>query len=583
MSHLLELSFGPVQDFIAAARRTADLWAGSRLLSDAARAACQSLLDDGAQLIYPAPERVTSTRPQASNLSNVVLCRVDVDAERVRVIAQRAQTAASASLHSAGQDAASHFPELLTARLEAQLGDALEAYAAWAAIDADGYQAAYRRLKSVFAARKSTRDFSAWTWGAEGTPKNSLDGLRETVLPEGPARRKLARKLRLSDGEQLDALGAIKRLRGRENRFVALTRVAAHGWIQRLDGETLKVLRTLYEPLVGLDWATRVEGAAFADLPYDAALLYPERLEGARSEAAQEADDTALSALDALRDALRAYWRQYGRPCPYAALLVADGDQMGRAVDAVTDAQGHTALTRAIAAFADDALDVLAQHDGQPVYAGGEDVMGLLPLAQAVSCPVALEAAFTQRAAQLPVPADKRPTLRVGVVIAHVLAPLGDIRGWGQEAEKDAKGSTQPTGHALALKLRIRAGHDITLRMRFATEHQADFTTLDHWATLYRDGRLPARIGYDARAIVLSTRAAHYPEGVAEAELRRLLDRADASGGKPLRAEDKQTLQARIAQLREEHPLPEALDRFAHELIVARWLSARNSADLGRL
>ncbi len=38
-SHLIALSIGPVQDFIAAARRTRDLWFGSHMLSEIAKAA----------------------------------------------------------------------------------------------------------------------------------------------------------------------------------------------------------------------------------------------------------------------------------------------------------------------------------------------------------------------------------------------------------------------------------------------------------------------------------------------------------------------------------------------------------------
>ena len=36
MEHLLAIALGPVQEFIATARRTRDLYAGSRLLAEAA-------------------------------------------------------------------------------------------------------------------------------------------------------------------------------------------------------------------------------------------------------------------------------------------------------------------------------------------------------------------------------------------------------------------------------------------------------------------------------------------------------------------------------------------------------------------
>lgn len=54
-SHLLALTVGPVQDFIAAARRTRDLWFRSHLLSEISKAAAKSLRDQGGKLIFPAP------------------------------------------------------------------------------------------------------------------------------------------------------------------------------------------------------------------------------------------------------------------------------------------------------------------------------------------------------------------------------------------------------------------------------------------------------------------------------------------------------------------------------------------------
>ena len=43
MTTVLILSFGPVQDFIAAARRSRDLWSGSWLLSEVCKAAALAL------------------------------------------------------------------------------------------------------------------------------------------------------------------------------------------------------------------------------------------------------------------------------------------------------------------------------------------------------------------------------------------------------------------------------------------------------------------------------------------------------------------------------------------------------------
>jgi CRISPR-associated protein Cmr2 len=53
-AHLLLVTLGPVQDFIAQARRTRDLWYGSHMLSELGRAAARALVGGDAQLIFPA-------------------------------------------------------------------------------------------------------------------------------------------------------------------------------------------------------------------------------------------------------------------------------------------------------------------------------------------------------------------------------------------------------------------------------------------------------------------------------------------------------------------------------------------------
>lgn len=58
MAHYLFLfTIGPVQEFIAAARRTRDLWAGSQLLSELSRTIAIALRDETKEnLIFPAPD-----------------------------------------------------------------------------------------------------------------------------------------------------------------------------------------------------------------------------------------------------------------------------------------------------------------------------------------------------------------------------------------------------------------------------------------------------------------------------------------------------------------------------------------------
>src|ERR1019366_8145180 len=75
--------------------------------------------------------------------------------------------------------------------------------------------------------------------GEAGVPKSSLDGARESVWMDGWDSAKLeaglARKLRVSPGEQLDAVGVVKRVAGGKANYPSVSRIAADPWLRGLD------------------------------------------------------------------------------------------------------------------------------------------------------------------------------------------------------------------------------------------------------------------------------------------------------------------------------------------------------------
>ena len=596
-THLLEIAFGPVQGFIASARRSRDLWAGSFVLSEIARAAGKALLAANAELIYPATGRVKRDNDdENSNLSNVLLARLpNADAALAREVAQDAIAAGRKRLSDFADIALKEWQdagvEIRKEIWNLQIDDALEAYAAWSELgdnNAD-YKIAYSRLKTAFAARKNTRGFgqlnppgAAWA----DAPKNSFDGLRESVLPKG--REQFPAKFGLSPGEQLDALGCIKRVEGRKESFTALTRLAAHDWLNVLPEDKLNDLRVVYEPLRALDLATRTKNPVYANFPYDAGLLFPERLEKEKKAATENGETQA--ALKRLEDELKPLWRDYGRPCPYAVLVVADGDRMGVFVDQAKFAEDHQEITQAIANFADQVPGLAQKSFGHSVFNGGEDLTVMYPLSSVVEGAAVLSEAFD---ASIKTVAERllgdkyekdRPTLRVGAAICHVLEPLGVIRQWADAAERFAKGEVglAAQGNALGLVLHVRAGHEIRVRLGF--NDTAAFTALEGWRTAYEEGLFPGRLAYDCRAIALDCEARGLPADVAEAELIRLLDRArERGGGKTISDVQRAALNARRKSHVMDQADPTGLKRLADELILARWLSAKSARDISNL
>ena len=272
----LVLSVGPVQSLIADARRTRDLWGGSWLLSEAARAAARKLheIHPGC-LVFPCPanpddELQPQDRPRAqdappgigaerhrgggiqprhapretANIANIL--RADValaDGAAIRALCDEAKRAAALRVEELAERALRRVGSPLCEEVwRAQIDDILECFAAWVEIadEDDGYMNAGRRLGGAINARKATRDFEPCRpLSGKPLPKSSLDGARETVLPRTLAAGS-ARKLRLSPGEPARRprrhqasgrrRGAVHRSAAHRGRFVdraAHTRSAA--------------------------------------------------------------------------------------------------------------------------------------------------------------------------------------------------------------------------------------------------------------------------------------------------------------------------------------------------------------------
>src|SRR5712691_6883822 len=76
-TYLLSVSIGPVQEFIAAARRTRDLWFGSYVLSELSKAAANAVARAGGgiqSLVFPAPQDHRDLEPSSPlTVANVIL------------------------------------------------------------------------------------------------------------------------------------------------------------------------------------------------------------------------------------------------------------------------------------------------------------------------------------------------------------------------------------------------------------------------------------------------------------------------------------------------------------------------------
>ena len=601
--YLVTLSLGPVQSLIGAARATRDLWCGSWLLSEASRAAARVLhRRQPGCLIFPYPKDPSAEleprdRPgDTANFANILRAEIALpDAAAVRALCEEAKDAAATRIAMLGESERSRMEQRGTHLREevwqAQIDDILEVYSAWVSIQTTGdYSKASQLLGAALAARKATRDFHACKpLATAGLPKSSLDGARETVLPTWRNGDQARRKHWLSDGEQLDALGFIKRTAGNSEQFTAIARIASDSWIEQLKPEQQHTLSDAYAPLVKLGWATQTQGnkGIYGVLPFDAMLLYGFRMENALLRSTDNGEEQG--ALRNLRERIKQISReksaigsQLGEPVPYVAVLKADGDRMGALLSKAACANQARNISSALHDFASNVDKIVRKHRGHAIYAGGDDALALMPLLHARKCSNALAREFADTlgpiAAEMGVPADERPTLSVGLGIGHVMEPLGEHRARSERAESLAKEDIPETArNALAIVLGVRSGAEVCWRAQWNDD--LAFSALDQMISGFRNGALPSRVAYDIRDIDrrlawLRDDESDRANGMRGAEVGRMLDRARIRGGTKQIPDELKELIIQRAQL---HSLKE----LAETLIVARWLSARTKGDLG--
>jgi len=507
-AHLLLVTLGPVQDFIAQARRTRDLWYGSHLLSELGRAAARALVGGGAKLIFPslqtgdaqltachAPLRADGTPPQ--NVANKLLAEVPagVDPQQLARAARKA-VAYYWRDHLATpvkEKCAGLLANAIDAVWTEQIDTFLEFAASW--LPLEDYAETRRQLEQTIAGRKLLRDFGAWTHGRGNVPKSSLDGARETVLL--PPRQRdvaLVRGYRIADGEQLDAVGLVKRAGGKPDQFVPVVNVALASWLEHAS-------RVASEELDGLKKACRDKGVscvAREDLPcvapfaFDASVLLPSRWRSVFDEQGLTCDAEAWG-----RKHVRPLFGKLSEPYPYVACLVADGDRMGLAIDSLGSADAHRTFSKALAGFADTARTVVEQqHRGALVYAGGDDVLAFVSLPEALACADDLRKAFesAMQSACGSLSAEQRPTLSVGLGIGHVMESMGDLLTLGRQAEREAKRDR----NALAVLVDKRSGGTRLWRAQWSAE---PVRSLNEATALLQD-RIPSRKVYEIASVL---------------------------------------------------------------------------------
>ncbi len=175
----------------------------------------------------------------------------------------------------------------------------------------------------------------------------------------------------------------------------------------------------------------------------DGSFFFDDMLETEARNLRREGNEDRAAKIDRVREALRALLAAYrqrvasgrtGRkiklltPSPFYALLVMDGDAIGKLLSTAAKAGRERAVSEALRRFTGTVVGLVEEkYDGALVYAGGDDVKAFLPLTTAIPCAIALHRAYLETMAPVARTLPVNPTISAGLVFAHYHVPLSTV------------------------------------------------------------------------------------------------------------------------------------------------------------
>ena len=479
---ILHMSIGPVQQFVGQARRTRDLWAGSFLLSWLAGQLMAAVMRRGGQVLFPMVGTVQA--PVDPLLAAILGSRSE--RPTIGTLPNRFKASVPEAFDPA---LAAHDARQAWRRLAECVWDQ---FVAGTANRGCGTRAIHERqidgfwdLQWVIGADPGDGSDGAWldrrkNWRSHWPPREGGDHCtamgdwqeisgfvrgRQRHLQDAfwmDLQRTVGR-LDIRDGERLCAVALVKRLfpkldATRQERSIgwrlgaanwpSTAYMAAVPWLMhagaraerrsKLSGYVREI-----EQRVGprafaqlrSERATRLPGLASlaedADLDgnlfLEAALANPRAtpLTHLRSTANTEREDPDVENRERLLDALQALGRAVGGSAmPFYALLLMDGDRLG----SLLRQNDERSVSVALARFVGQVPVTVAGRNGVTVYAGGDDVLAMLPVTSAVECAAELRRAYDEAFQPLQLEATGRPaTASAAIVFAHYHCPLRDV------------------------------------------------------------------------------------------------------------------------------------------------------------
>ena len=465
-SQYFHLTLGPVQGFVAQARRTRDFWAGSFLLSWLAGVAMVAVKKQQGEINFPLPEQnflnwlegkgEPGTEPTQGSIPNrfkAISATVPEDFQPQRVIETVREAWLALGQRVWDMDLKNLDPaqrEITKVIWERQNRHFFEI--SWC-ITEDA------QATNLLDRRKNWRNWSAPE--EPGVKCMMMDGWQELSGQPRPGQevrnfwqqiREQGRAIKtdLRETEHLCTLAYIKR------RFVhvfaslsatmpggwtlygwqlprhvpSVSHLAAAHWlaatITKVDPENCLLLEQLHARLSALEGSGEGDNTSLKCVR-DALERLPERPAWERLDGqylfdfilAKEAKgQKGEQALNALREVKKITGTE---PSPFYAILLMDGDSLG---SQMSDQAKQRPISEALNAFTAKVKGVVEHHNGFLVYAGGDDVLALVTVEDAMTCAYAIRQVWEQCFEKARTGHGINTSISAAIEFCHIKSPL---------------------------------------------------------------------------------------------------------------------------------------------------------------
>ncbi len=513
--HLFLFTISPVQSFIAQARKTQDLFAGSKLLSELTKVAIEKVGQDN--IIFPYVKG-KNLKKEIDSLPNRFIAEIDNENDLAQ-FGKDVEDAVKVEFKRIAEDIFTKTLSLdkesthkkLWEKFEKQITQHLDIHWLFLPFTDATYAEKFKEIEQLLGAIKNVRTFEQ---NEETGRKCSIDGERNALFfkhnyskdEQGKETKRKPNYLdndakpvskddfRLEQGEGLSAVSMVKRLYEKE-KFPATAEVALMAdEVKAIEDEEVKKCLNSYKKIFQdekdfiLECLKIKENIKFTDKkdfrkPFDYQLLFEESINDKNIPNSEQ-----LNCAKMIFPTLQKYFKT-----KYYALIAFDADSMGEWLSG-SKINGdlkefHQKLSEKLLEFGSWAKGYLDAPKGKAVYAGGDDFLGFVNLKHLFSVMKELRSQFKIKVNDEIKSFFKNDTDEItfsaGVVIAHYKTPLGEVLSWAKRMEDEAKELDKNKKDSFAIAVLKKSGEVIQAKSKWK-DAQGNYL-IDNIEHLYKE------------------------------------------------------------------------------------------------